>query len=261
MIGLACSTLSCDGFGDSKFARSFQVMPKIGYKYVEFNCWHPGDITPSNIRRLGVCCEETGITPSAVYGLGFSGISTAEITKDIAYRIRMIEAACELGCRRIVATGAARGTAGGLDTIITILKEITPYAEEKGVFICLENHTNNNLETIEDYDEIFTHAPSTYIGYCVDTGHVEASGILLSDVVRHFPTKINHIHLKETIQFGVEKFVRFGQGATNIPEFVERMIDIGYSGYMSVELAIPDKSDVIHDLTVPYEMFSKYEKA
>ena len=260
MIGLACSTVSCDGFGDNKFARSFQIIPKIGYKFIEFNCWHPSDITPSNIRRLKVCSEESGITPISVYGCGFSGSNTTEITKDVAHKIRMIEAACELGCRRIVATGAHRGDAGGLDAIITILKEIAPFAEEKGVFICLENHANNNLETIEDYDTIFKYVPSPNIGLCVDTGHFEAADIRLADIAKHFSTKINHIHLKEAIKFGVEEFVRFGQGVTNNNAFIETIIDTGYSGYMSVELAILDKSDLLHDLKAPYDLFSKYEQ-
>ncbi|HEY5585046.1 MAG TPA: sugar phosphate isomerase/epimerase family protein [Ruminiclostridium sp.] len=259
MIGLACSTVSCDGFDDNKFFRSFQVMPKVGYKFIEFNCWHPGDLTPSNIRRLKQTSAEVGITPISVYGCGFSGKDIGDRTRDTAHKIRMIEAACELGCRRVVATAFHRGQLGGLDAVIATLKDIIPFAEEKGVLICLENHANNNLETLEDYDKVFNSVPSPNLGLCVDTGHFEAANIKLSDVVKHFPNKINHIHVKETIKFGVEEFVRFGEGVTDNNAFIESILDIGYSGYISVELAISDKSNLIGDLKVPFNLFNKYE--
>ena len=78
-------------------------------------------------------------------------------------------------------------------------------------------------------------------------------------MAEQFPLKINHIHVKETIKFGVEQFVRFGEGVTDNNSFIEKMLDIGYSGFISVELAIPDKSNVVDDLTVAYSMFHKYE--
>ena len=256
MIGLACSTVSCDGFGNNHFLRSFQVMPKVGYKYIEFNCWHPSDILPSNIKRLKYNCEETGLIPISIYGSSFGG---EEITKDVAYKIRMMEAALELGCRRIVATGYPRGKGGGLDAAIKVLKEITPFAEGNGILICLEHHANNAFETVEDYQRIFSEIPSPNVGLCTDTGHIEAAGISLNTMAEQFPTKINHIHVKETIKFGVEQFVRFGEGVTDNNSFIEKMVDIGYNGYISVELAIPDKSNVVEDLTVAYNMFHKYE--
>jgi hypothetical protein len=37
MIGLACATISCDGFDDNDFRNSFRIMPDVGFKYIEFN--------------------------------------------------------------------------------------------------------------------------------------------------------------------------------------------------------------------------------
>jgi sugar phosphate isomerase/epimerase len=172
----------------------------------------------------------------------------------------MIDAALELGCRRIVATGAKRGQAGGLESIIAVLEQIVPYAEETGVLICLENHANNNLETIADYERIFQTIDSRNVGVCIDTGHFDASGIELGEVVRALHPKVNHIHVKEAASKGVETFVRFGEGVTDNDAVIRTMIAKGYSGYISVELGITDKSNVVHDVTVPYEMFKTYER-
>jgi len=259
MIGLACSTVSCDGFDDNQFAVSLQIVPQVGFRFIEFNCWHPGDITPERIGLLKAQCAQVGLEPISVYGWGFGGSNLSELAKDVAHKIRLIEAAGELGCRRVVATGARRDESGGLQGIITVLREIVKYAEEKDVLICLENHASNNLETIEDYESIFRQVHSDHVGLCVDTGHFEAAGIHLPDVVHHFAGKINHVHVKETVQFGVERFVRFGQGVTDNRAFLQSMVDLGYQGYVSVELAIADKTNLLADLRVPFEMFHPFE--
>jgi sugar phosphate isomerase/epimerase len=211
VIGLACSTLSCDGFGDNKFVQSLRKLPAIGYRYIELNCWQPSDLTPNNIRNMKRRCKEAGLEPIAVYGSSFGGIGF-EISKDVCHKIRMIDAAVELNCHRIVATGAKRGEKGGLESIITALKEIAPYAEERGVLVCLENHANNNLENIDDYKEVFSRIDSPNVGLCIDTGHFDAAGVSLDEVMEQLHEKVCHIHVKEAVQIGVEKFVRFGEG-------------------------------------------------
>ena len=259
MIGLSCSTVSCDGFVDNHFNKTFEVAPQAGFKYVEFNCWHPSDLTPQSIRRMKQRCQEVGLTPISVYGSSFGANSAFEVSKDVCHKLRMIEAALELGVRRIVATGEGRGQQGGLDEIIKVLEQITPVAQDNDVLICLENHAQNNLETIEDYQRVFAALPSPNLGLCIDTGHFDGSGISLDDVVDCLHARVNHIHVKEAVSKGVPTFVRFGQGVTDNNRLIERMLAHGYQGYISVELAIEDKSNLINDLKVPYNLFSKYE--
>lgn len=259
MIGLALSTVSGDGFIDNHFNNTLEVAPKIGYKYIEFNCWHASDLTPRNIKNLRRRCADLGLTPISVYGSSFGFSGWSDVGKDVGHKIRMIEAALELGCYRVVATGAARGQMGGLSGVIKTLEQVVPFAEECGVIICLENHANNNLEFIEDYDEVFRAIPSPNVGLCVDTGHFDASRVNLDNVIDHFKTKINHIHVKEAAAPGVARFVRFGEGVTDNNRVIERAIGYGFQGFISVELAIEDKSNLLNDLRKPYEMFSRYE--
>lgn len=261
MIGLACSSLSCDGFADLHFQPTFEVAPQIGFKYIEFNCWHPSDLTPQSTRHIRQRCQQVNLTPIAVYGASFGAKGVFDVSKDVCHKLRMIEAAAELGCRRIVATGAARGQGGGLKEIITVLEQIVPVAEEKDILICLENHAQNNLETIEDYEEVFANINSPSVGLCVDTGHFDAANVSLDAVVDRLADKVNHIHVKEAAQKGEMRFVRFGQGVTENNRIIERLLDHGYEGYISVELAVEDKSNLINDLKVAYDRFSKYETA
>ncbi len=260
MIGLACATISCDGFGDNDFRASFRIMPEIGFRYIEFNAWYPSAITPAKMRDLKQRCTEHAIFPACLHGMGFGGSNARDLSKDVAHKLRFIDAALEVGCRRISFTGAGRGQEGGLEAIITVLREVAPVAEEKDVLICLENHEGNNLENGDDYARIFDAVDSPNLGICLDTGHFDAAGVDMDALIDRFGLKINHIHVKENNGFGRKEFVRFGQGTTDNFHVVDRMLALGYQGFITVELSPQeDTSTIPDDLRLAKQMFAKYE--
>ena len=262
MIGLACATISCDGFDDNDFRNSFQIMPAVGFRYIEFNAWYPADITPSKMRELKQRCAAHNLLPACLHGMGFGGDNARDLSKDVAHKLRFVDAALEVGCRRISFTGAGRGKQGGLDAIITVLKEVAPVAEEKDVLVCLENHADNNLENIDDYARIFDAISSPNVGICLDTGHFDAAAVDMDALISRFQLQINHIHVKENKGFGRKEFVRFGQGTTDNFHVVERMLALGYQGFITVELSPQeDTSTIPADLRLAKQMFAKYETA
>ena len=106
---------------------------------------------------------------------------------------------------------------------------------------------------------MFASIGSNNVGLCVDTGHFDAANVDLDEVVDHFAGRINHIHVKEAAQKGSAQFVLFGHGVTDNNRVIERILQHGYDGFISVELAIEDKSNLLRDLGVPYGMLHKYE--
>ena len=265
MIGLACATISVDGFGDVDFAKTFQVMPQIGFKYVELNCWYARNFTPAKMRDLKARGEAAGLIPMAIHCASFGADNPMDMSVDVSHKIRVMECLQELGAKRLVASGAARGTKGGVKTIIAELKELVPVAQELGMMICLENHCNNNLEYIEDYAAIFEAIPETCVGLCIDTGHFEASYVDLNVLIDVFHDRVNHLHMKENNGKGEKKFVRFKEGTTDNLRVVERMIGYGYEGFITIELS-PEIGEhdgrpfTLDDLVLPYEMFKTYER-
>ncbi len=260
MIGLACATISCDGFDDNDFQNSFRIMPAVGFKYIEFNAWYPADITPAKMRELRQRCQLHNLQPACIHGMGFGAEDARDLSKDVGHKLRIIDAALELGCRRVSFTGAGRGKAGGLAAIITVLKQVTPVAAEKDVLICLENHAGNNLENIDDYARIFDVIDSPNLGICLDTGHFDAAGVNMDELIDRFQLKVNHIHVKENKGFGRKEFVRFGQGDTDNFHVIDRMLALGYEGFITVELSPQeDTSTIPEDLRLAKQMFSRYE--
>ena len=265
MIRLSCATLSFDGFGNNDFQKTFVVAPEAGYKHPEFNCWYPETLMPSKIADLKERCHQAARSPGSIHVSSFGGEGNVGQTKDLCHKMRTVDAAIELGCSMISATAVAKGGQGGVDSIIDVLKELAPYAEKKGVLVSLENDAGSNLEDLDDYQKILDAIPSPNVGICMDTGHFDAAGVSLDELVDRFSDRINHIHVKDNDGFGVKKFVRFEEGTTENNRIVERMIDSGYSGYIVVEVS-PEisKTDgrpfTVDDLIRPYNMFSKYEK-
>lgn len=256
-MGLACASFSCDGFNDKNFDPTFRLLPKIGYEYVELNCWHPSNLTPSAITNIRRRCTDAKIEPVAVTGSSFGGTGF-DISKDVAHKLRLIDAAVELDCRRVVASGPHRDRDSGIGEVIEVLRQVTPYAERWGVLLCLENHVDNSLETIEDYERVFSKIDSPNVGLCLDTGHFEAAGIDPVDVVNRFHGRILHVHVKETSVRGSKDFVRFGEGTTDNERIFDTLVDQDYRGYITVELPIADKSNCMADLKKPLKMFKKY---
>ena len=261
-VQLAIATICPDGFANRHHRPAFQSIPAMGFTNVEFNLWYADQMTPAYVRSIADRCAETQLKPISVQSTSFGAVDgRSGIIKDVSHKLLMMEAARALGCNVVKFTGSKRGTAGGLDAIIEVCQELAPAAEEMGVLVTLENHTGNNLETIEDYDRIFNAIASPSIGLCLDTGHFEGSGIKLSDVVDRFHTRTLHVDLKDCKAFGKgHDTVVFGEGVTDFDAFLTHLMSKKYRGYLVVEQAWnKPKGDWKSDLKTARERFSRWE--
>ncbi len=256
-VELAIATICLDGFGDELFEPAFRMIPEVGIKNVEFNVWYPRNVTPRGIHHIQQQCYEHGLTPICLQGTSFGG----RAVRDVTHKLWLMEQARQLGCRRVKFTGAKRGTDGGLEQVITVLKELAPAAEEMDVLVLVENHANNNIENIEDYDQIFDAIDSRHVGMCLDTGHFTGAGVRNLDVVERFHERVLHIDVKDTLAFGTYKTVNFGSGVIDLDAIIEAMLGHGYSGYLVIEQAPPLNPDTLMaDMIRARELFARYEK-
>ncbi len=252
---IAIATICLDGFGDLNFERAFQIIPKTGIKNVEFNVWYPRTLTPRGIDSIRDRCYKHGLCPISLQGSSFGG----NATKDVAHKSWLIEKARELGCRRVKFTGSGRGKEGGLERVIEIIKELAPVAEEMDVLVCVENHANNNIENMEDYERIFNVVDSAHVGMCLDMGHFDGASVDNFEVIERFHEKINHIDIKDTIAFGTYKTVPYGQGVTDGEGIVKALLEKGYQGYLVIEQAPPQEGlDLVAEMERIRKIFEKF---
>jgi sugar phosphate isomerase/epimerase len=257
-VELAIATICLDGFGDENFEPAFRIIPQTPIRNVEFNVWNPRNITPSGIASIRERCYQNGLTPISLQGTSFGG----NVVKDVGHKLWLMEQTQALGCRRVKFTGSRRGEQGGLENVIAVLKELAPAAEEMDVLIAVENHANNNIENIEDYDKIFAAVDSTHVGMCLDMGHFDGASVSNFDVIERFHRKINHIDLKDVVAFGTYQSVPYGTGITKGEEIIQALIDKGYSGYIVIEQAPPKEGlELVQEMTRIYNQFAEFERS
>lgn len=254
-VQLAIATICLDGFGDENFETAFEIIPQTDIKNVEFNVWYPRNITPSGLASIQERCYENGLKPISLQGTSFGD----NVLKDVTHKLWLMEKAKELGCRRVKFTGSGRGKAGGLENVIQVLKHLAPAAEEMDVLIGVENHANNNIENMEDYDRIFAAVDSSHVGMCLDMGHFDGANVDNFEVIERFHDKVVHIDLKDTRERGIHKVVPYGQGITKGEGIVRAMIDKGYSGYIVIEQAPPiEGTDLRQEIIRIKNVFDKF---
>lgn len=259
-VELAIASICCDGFGDENFTYAFDAIPKLGFTNVEFNVWYPRNLTPAGIASIKHRCRQHNLKPVCLQASSFAGGSKDAILKDVTHKLWLMECCKTLGCTRIKCTGAKRNTAGGLDDVVRILKELAPAAEQYDMLLLVENHFGNVIELPEDYDRIFSAIPSKNVGMCLDPAHFAASGVDLDNLVARFHHRILHIDLKDLQKPGATKWAKFGQGIVDLHKLCQSMInDHHYTGYLCVELSLQDRKTMMDDLRTGYEMFKKYE--
>lgn len=256
-VEIAIATIALDGFGDEGFQHAFRIVPELGIRNVEFNVWFPRTVTLAGMERIQEGCYRHGLKPVCLQGSAFGG----NVLKDVTHKLWLMEQIKRLGARRVKFTGARRGQEGGLENVIATLEELAPAAEELDVLVLVENHANNNIETIEDYDRIFDAVPSRHVGMCLDMAHFDGANVDNFAVIERFGDRVLHIDMKDTEARGIHKVVNYGSGVTNVHGIVRRMLEHGYTGYLLIEQAPPlSRETLVADLTRAYEMFKPYER-
>ena len=249
--------------------RQFQALREMGIQYADVTDNHDGaslgveygfaaslslDSHPAGVRRMA---EAAGITLTSfcahanlldppgpdVYG-------THEI-------IKAIRLAHLLGIRHVITTEGDPKTAFGHaltpeERMFAIREKLcTPieWAEELGVELLIEPHgiVTDSVDQMARLLDLLGHEQT--IGVCLDTGNSWLGGGEPLEFVRRFGRRIRHVHWKD---MGVEWCERrgtvfgcgmatipLGDGVVGIPEIVRALIEAGFDGYTTLEIAGP----------------------
>ena len=76
---------------------------------------------------------------------------------------------------------------------------------------------------------------STRIGFCPDTAHLAAGGSDPAAVIRKYPDRIRHVHLKD-FRADPFQFLPLGEGDLDFPDIIRAVKESGYDSWLMVEL-------------------------
>jgi len=187
---------------------------------------------PEELREL---LAESGVKLVSVYsGANFI---FADILPEELHRInRAAELAATFGAERLVVGGGARRAAGTTDRDYALLghalDQVTDIAESFGLTASYHPHLSTIVESTPELERLMD---STRIGFCPDTAHLAAGGSDPAAVIRKYPDRIRHVHLKD---FSADpfQFLPLGEGDLDFPDIIRAVKESGYDSWLMVEL-------------------------
>ena len=161
----------------------------------------------------------------------------ADILPDEMHKIsRAIDLAAQFGAKRLVVGGGARRAAGTTDEDYVLLGKsldhVADLAEAKGLTATYHPHLTTIVENPTDLERIME---LSSIGFCPDTGHLAAAGGDPAAIIRAYPERIKHVHLKD-LQPEPLTWTPLGDGVLDFKDIVRAVSETGYDSWLMVEL-------------------------
>jgi inosose dehydratase len=149
-----------------------------------------------------------------------------------------IEEAARLGARlgasHLVVGGGAVRARGVEERDYQLLGEglerVVDIASQQGLIPSFHPHLGTCAISPEQIARTFEH---TSIGFCPDTAHLEAGGGDPAELMKTFSDRLTYVHFKD---YADGSFLPLGRGNQNFGAMIQVLKEIGYDGWITVEL-------------------------
>jgi len=211
--------------------------------------------------------EEYGLTPSMMTGTGTTfadGLIRRELHDQIEEATRAgIDICAAGGCPNLIALpGERRGMSReeGADHAVEILSRVAPYAEEKGVNVCMEitnskvaadNRTDQVFDDIHWGFDVCRRTGSSRITVVYDIYHVQIANGDIVRTMRDNLDLVSHIHCA-----GVPSRAEIDESELDYRYIGREIADMGYDGFVSQEYRPSPGRNPLISLAVGYDILT-----
>jgi inosose dehydratase len=160
-----------------------------------------------------------------------------EILEDEFHKLsKAISLAKKFGATNLIVGGGAQRASGIRETdypkLAKQLDRLSDLAESAGLTACFHPHLSTIVEGPEQLEKIMEQSK---IAFCPDTAHLAAGGGDPAALIRKYPDRIHHVHLKD-FQANPFAFLPLGEGALDFVDIVNALREINYKKWLVVEL-------------------------
>lgn len=214
--------------------RALRDIAAAGYTGVEMFDGNVADYAgrPDELRGL---LAETGLSLVSVYS-GANFVYTDILADELSRIRRAAELAATFGAGQLVVGGGARRAAGTTDSdydaLGRALDRVADVAAEFGLTASYHPHLSTIVESPAELDKLMSRSR---IGFCPDTAHLAAGGGDPAALIRRYPGRIRHVHLKD-LRRDPFAFMPLGQGELDFGDVLAAIGEAGYDGWLIVEL-------------------------
>ena len=207
-----------------------------------------------------------GLRLSALYAGGrFGDPDHRQEVVEYNERVARLLAAC--GCDRIVFGPGVPprgrkpdGTSGEeLKEAARTINEAAQRCAALGVRACLHPHVGTEIETRRELDIVMELTDPKVVWLAPDCAHLARAGMDAAEVVRTYADRVAYVHLKDVspdtgdtrtfpiLERGDEAlpvFCELGLGTVPLPAFVKTLREIGYQGWITVEMDVSTRTPI-----------------
>ncbi|HZT81048.1 MAG TPA: sugar phosphate isomerase/epimerase family protein [Gemmataceae bacterium] len=154
---------------------------------------------------------------------------------------RALTLARELGALCITTEPGGPVEPGGswsaaLKLFVEMLRPVAEHAEKEGVLLLVEPEPGLLIETADQFLEFMGHVDSPAVGLNFDVGHFYCVGDEPAPTARKLAKYIRHVHLEDIAATRVHHHLVPGEGAIDFAATFAAFREIGYTGWVTVEL-------------------------
>src|SRR5438445_6859188 len=242
------------------FDQAAQRLAKIGYAGVEImadvpHAW-PAYLLPEQKQAIRDALARHHLQISNINAFMMNAINDRRqkywhpswIEPDVNYRhiridhtMRALTLARELGARCITTEPGGPVEPGSswkaaLKLFVEMLKPVIAHAEKEGVLPLIEPEPGLLIETAEQFLEFMQHIDSPAVGMNFDVGHAYCVKDDPATTIPRVAKYIRHFHLEDIAATRVHQHLIPGDGAIDFAAALRAIRDIGYQGWLTVEL-------------------------
>jgi inosose dehydratase len=254
-VGITTNTI---GGWEKDVFLSFREAREAGFGYVE-----------SFINYFGEYLDQPDelLKKTAAIGVKFDTISNggrmemhfedpAKHEKIVEEHLRLAKFVQRLGCDHLKINTGPRRPAGtseqDLKHMATVLDLLGHRInDEAGIKFGVHAHMWTQLENRREIDTLLASTDPKHVSFVLDTGHITMAGIDPVELTRSLGHRIIEFHLKDTLpehRGGAKKridrndpmkdpiFFELGKGGVDFPAIKARLDEIGWRGWLTVEL-------------------------
>lgn len=132
--------------------------------------------------------------------------------------------------------GRTRDDGRGMSILAGKLDRLAEYTKQFGMDVAFHPHLGTIVETREDIDALLKASKNTKL--CIDVAHLKAKGEDPSLLIKKYKDRLAYIHLKDWDE-NSKSFVPLGDGCVDIKGALQALDEVGYDGWITIELDEP----------------------
>jgi sugar phosphate isomerase/epimerase len=246
---------SSNAFRRHSLIETIKILSAVGYQGIEIMAdvphAYPKHLTGGDISEIRKALDDNGLEISNInafmhhadgdtYHPSWIESDGGLRTKRVDYTLGCIDLAESLGARTLSTEpgGPLQGMQPeeGFRLFKEGLMQVERRARQKGIRILIEPEPGLLIENSRQFLSLFGELDPDVFGLNCDIGHFFCVSEDPVQVIKDMQHVIHHFHLEDISSSREHYHLMLGEGAIDLPQVLRTILQIGYEGFVTVEL-------------------------